>query len=126
MIQGVAYFAGSDHEGIGGEMMSMDNRIRELRNERSMSCADLADAIGISEIMLLSYEAGMETIPMVHVRKMCDLFECTGDYLLGYTSFRHLPEPLDGAALMKAYQAASDKEKKLVLLILSEYMEICP
>lgn len=40
--------------------MSMDNRIRELRNERSMSCADLADAIGISEILLLSYEAGME------------------------------------------------------------------
>ena len=86
MIQGVAYFAGSDHEGVGGEMMSMDNRIRELRNERSMSCADLADAIGISEIMLLSYEAGMETIPMVHVRKMCDLFECTGDYLFAYFS----------------------------------------
>ena len=104
--------------------MSMDNRIRELRNERSMSCADLADAIGISKIMLLSYEAGMETISMDHVRKMCDLFECTGDYLLGYTPFRRVPELSDDDVLIKAYHAAGDKEKKLVLLFLSDYMEM--
>ena len=103
--------------------MPLNNRIRELRNERSMSRTDLADAIGISESLMLSYESGMEWISMDHVRKMCDLFECTGDYLLGYTPFRHAPEPLNDAVLIKAYHAASEKEKKLVLMILSDYME---
>ena len=109
--------------GFRGVIMPLNNRIRELRNARSMSWTDLAEAIGISENLMLSYESGMERISMDHVRKMCDLFECTGDYLLGYTPFRRVPELSDDDVLIKAYHAAGDKEKKLVLLILSDYME---
>ncbi|MCH4287403.1 MULTISPECIES: helix-turn-helix domain-containing protein [Bacillota] len=73
------------------------DRLRELRQDRDMSCAKLARELDISERVLRYYENGDHTMPLEILIKIADYFQVSTDYLLGRTKnkrvYKH--EPMD-------------------------------
>jgi len=65
----------------------MDNiatRIKELRLEKKMSQAQLGQVIGVNDRTISNYESGKREPDIQTIKKLCDFFEVTSDYLLGF------------------------------------------
>lgn len=59
------------------------NRIKELRIKKGISQSELAESLKITQATISKYELGQRNIPKLFVDKMCEVFNCTSDYLLG-------------------------------------------
>lgn len=59
------------------------NRIRQLRKERGLSMAKLAEAIGVSYQSLWKYEVGKRNPPITVLIALADYLDTTVDYLIG-------------------------------------------
>jgi transcriptional regulator with XRE-family HTH domain len=60
-------------------------RIRDLREDRDMSQAKLAQLLGMSQTGYSKYETGENAIPAAILEKLADLYGTSVDYLLGRT-----------------------------------------
>ena len=69
----------------------MKNRIRELREERGLKQGELADAIGVRQNTLSTWETGRYEPDNEMLQKLAEYFEVTVDYLLGRTVYRTVP-----------------------------------
>ncbi len=82
------------------------NRIKELRTERRMKQAELANALNCTVTSISRYELGQHDLPTQVVLRLCDYFGVTADYILGRSS---TPTPAvsdEDAALLQAFHAA--------------------
>ncbi|MDD4000034.1 MAG: helix-turn-helix transcriptional regulator [Bacilli bacterium] len=61
------------------------NRIKELRAERNLSLRDFSDIIKIPRSTISLYELGTRDIKFESLKRLCDFFEVTSDYLLGFS-----------------------------------------
>ena len=61
------------------------NRIRELRQARGWTQAQLGARVGMAKTTISGYEKGDHQVDPEMICKLCDLFGCTADYLLGRT-----------------------------------------
>lgn len=68
-------------------------RIREMRLEKNWTQKDLANKLGLkNETAIANYESGY-SIPKDEVKsKMCEIFGCTMDYLMGKSNFKNFTE----------------------------------
>ena len=57
--------------------------MRELREERELSQAQLARETGIHKRMISHYEIGDREPDIETIKKLCEFFNCTAGYLLG-------------------------------------------
>ena len=74
------------------------NRIKELRNSKKLSQAKLAEIIGCTPATISKYELEQCKLPGAVMSKLCKFFECTADYLLGFSDEnRYLPDAEDGS-----------------------------
>lgn len=94
------------------------NRIKELRNEKSITVKELAEIIGISQSMLSNYENGnSEPRNKDTWMMLADYFGVTPEYLLGYSDIRtnedkkHLEALLDFSDVGYVFDDISDEEK---------------
>lgn len=62
--------------------MQYKNRIKHLRTEAGFSQKKLANEIGISESALQNYEYGSRDLPGDVIVRLCELLNCTANYLL--------------------------------------------
>ena len=62
-------------------------RLKELREEKGITQTKLAMEIGIKQRALSSYETGEFEPPLAVIKKLCDYFGVTSDYLLGFSEF---------------------------------------
>jgi len=62
-------------------------KIKELREERGISQAQLAQAIGIRQQTISQYENGITQPDIQTIKKLRDFFGVTADYLLGFEEF---------------------------------------
>lgn len=71
-------------------MSDVGNRIRKLRQEYNMTQRELANKLGLnSETAIANYENG-RSIPKDDIKyKLCDLFNCTMDYIMGKEDFNN-------------------------------------
>ena len=95
------------------------NRIRELRKCRGISQSELGEAIGLNHSTIAKYELGSRSVNIDTIRKMCDYFGCSMDYLMGQ------PEKAasdDDENIIAAYHALNDRDRKIVDLILRRYL----
>ena len=65
----------------------MLTRLRSLREERGLSQASVAQALGISQQYYSRYEKGETELPLRHFMALADLYGVEADYLLGRTGF---------------------------------------
>lgn len=99
------------------------NRIKELRNNTNMKQSELAKLMKCTEMTISRYERSESEIDSVTICKLCEIFHCTADYLLCRSETK-MPALTDRqAALLEAYDRASDRDKNLIKEILSAYEE---
>ena len=58
-------------------------RIRELREERDMTQAELAKELHVSQITVSRFELEQHDLGTQMIIKICDIFDVSADYLLG-------------------------------------------
>ena len=94
------------------------NRIRELRKSRGISQSELAQAVGLNHSTIAKYELGNRSVNIDTIRKMCDYFGCSMDYLMGQ------PERAasDDEGIIIAYRALNDRDRKIVDMIFHDYL----
>ena len=61
------------------------NRIKELRQARGYTQATLAAELKCSSMAVSRYENGSRDLDTSTINRLCDIFCCTADYLLGRT-----------------------------------------
>ena len=65
--------------------INMNNRIKDLREDRDMRQIDLAQAVGIDQRTISNYETGKTNPDSEALIKLANFFNVTIDYLLGRT-----------------------------------------
>ena len=105
-------------------------RLKELRTERGMSQKALAQAIGITQQSVNSFENHDAAPSFPTLLRMADLFDTSIDYLVGRTEIRNRTEFVgepelseQEAEVIKRYRALSEKEKQCIDLMLQTLTE---
>lgn len=62
---------------------SYQQRIRELREDRDLSQADIAKLLKTTQQMYSRYEKGTCEMPIRHLNTLCDFYGVSSDYILG-------------------------------------------
>lgn len=62
--------------------------IQQLRKERKMTQAQLAEYLGLSCAAIYKYERNLAEPDIESMIKIADLFECSIDYLVGRTEWK--------------------------------------
>ena len=66
-----------------GDEMSYVKRIRDLREDRDLTQARIAEVLGTSQTMYARYERGANELPIRHLIRLCEFYKVSADYLLG-------------------------------------------
>ena len=99
------------------------NRIQELRKERHMNQDDLADLLSVGRTAVSNYENEAREPSFGTIARLCEIFSCSADYLLGLSTQR-TPEISDeDADLVAAYHAAPPEVRQGIDLILAQYSQ---
>ena len=99
------------------------NKIRELRTSKSMSQSDLGAILNCAAITISRYETEQRDIDSATICRLCEIFGCTADYLLGRSE---LPTPeisADEARLLQAYRRADGRARDMVDLALAPFAQ---
>ena len=94
------------------------NRIRELRENKKMNQADLALKMNCSIRTVSRYELEQHEIDSATINRLCDIFDCTADYLLCRSDN---PSPLISAEdlqLLQAYHKAPENIQEAIGMML--------
>lgn len=99
------------------------NRIKDLRLARGMQQEDLARLLSVTRVSISRYETGVHSIDAETICRLCDIFGCTADYLLG-RSTRPDPElSPEEEQLLAAWAAAPDEIRAIIRTALGPYQE---
>lgn len=99
------------------------NRIRDLRAQRGWTQDDLASRLNLKRQAVGHYETGQRDIDSETILRLCDIFGCTADYLLGRSP---VPSPeLDPQeeALVLAWRRATPEIRAIIDTALGPYRE---
>lgn len=91
----------------------MKNRIKELRQEKGMTQAQLAEVLGITHSAVAKYESGTRKLSSDILCRTSDFFDCSVDYLIGRSLLRS-PVTEEDFAFFAAYHAAGEKTRRRV------------
>ena len=61
-------------------------RIRDLREDKDMTQAQIASILGTNQKVYSRYETGINEIPMRHIVKLADYYNVSIDYSMGTTN----------------------------------------
>jgi transcriptional regulator with XRE-family HTH domain len=64
------------------------NRIRQLRDEFDWKQNDLASKLNVKEAAVSKYENEKVPLTADTISLLCDIFDCSADYLLGLSNIR--------------------------------------
>lgn len=66
----------------------MMNRIRQERAGIHATQSELASKLSVTRTTIRKWESGLTTIPSNQINKLCDLFDCSADWLLNRSDKR--------------------------------------
>ena len=99
------------------------NRIKELRTDSDMKQQDLADRLKIARSVVSKYELGQVDLSTDTIRRLCEIFGVTADYLLGFSSCRTAKLSDADAAMVAAYHTAPAEIRNIVDTALDPYRQ---
>lgn len=97
------------------------NRLRELRIGKKYSQEKLGKIIGCTSATISKYELEQRELDSATIRCLCDIFNCTADYLLCRSDSPSAKISEEEAALLRAYRAADEHTKAVVRLALEPF-----
>ena len=98
------------------------NRIKQLRMENGWRQADLATRLHTRQQTIGNYETGERSPDVETILKLCEIFGCSADYLLGRSA---LPSPdlsEEELELVLAFRRADDRSREMVRLALAPFI----
>ena len=107
--------------------MKIGDRIKEIRTKHGMSQVMLADKIKVSKQTLYKYENGVITnIPSDKIEAIADVFGVSPAYFMGWDEgiavrLTVYCDELKAQRVAELYKLASERDRKIIDLILSEY-----
>lgn len=66
-------------------MKQFSEKLKELRNEKNLTCKAVADKVGLTKNAITNYESGIREPSLSVLKSLCELFEVSADYLIGLT-----------------------------------------
>lgn len=90
------------------------NRIKELRQERKMKQSELGKLLRCTPTAVSNYETGFRSPDIETIHKLCEIFGCTSDYLLGRSEIRSFELTPDEAELLRGYRALSPEGREFI------------
>lgn len=90
------------------------NSLKALRTARDWTQQDLAERLNTTRQSVARYESGDRNIEIPIILKLCEIFGCSADYLLGRSD---LPDPqltADEADLVQRYRALSETGREFI------------
>lgn len=99
------------------------NRIKELRTEKGLKQGDLAVLLNVTKATVSKYELGQRDIGSETIGRLCEIFGCTADYLLGLSDLQRSELSEMEISVLLAYRKADEHVKDLVRLALDPYWQ---
>ena len=99
------------------------NKIKKLRVDKGISQRDLGILLNCTDVTVSRYETGQRDIDSAMICRLCEIFGCTADYLLGRSD---LPTPeisAEEARLLQAYRRGDDRARDMVRLALAPFLQ---
>lgn len=97
------------------------NRIRELRQQRKWRQVDLAELLNTNQQTIGRYETEARGLDVETICRLCDVFGCTADYLLGRSELPSNEISDEEAELLLAFRGADDRAREMVRLALAPF-----
>ncbi len=66
--------------------MNYMQRIKDLRTDKDMTQAGIAQVLHISQKVYSRYETGTNELPLHHLITICKYYNVSADYILGFTN----------------------------------------
>lgn len=99
------------------------NRLKTLREAQNLSQAELGRILCCSDVTISRYETGRRDIDSATVGRLCDIFGCSADYLLGRSELPVLELSPEETALLQAWRKCDADTKAGLMLILKPFWE---
>ena len=99
------------------------NRIRELRIDRGLKQADLAGLLNCTTATVSKYELGQREIDAPTILRLCEIFGCTADYLLGRSAVPSAELSPEEEELLTAWRRATPEIRAIIDAALAPYRE---
>lgn len=90
------------------------NRIKELRQANGWTQEDLAARLSVSYQAVGHYEREFRSPDIETIHKLCDIFGCTADYLLGRSEVRSFELSAEEAELLRGFRALSSEGREFI------------
>lgn len=66
-------------------MINYQKAMRDLREDRDLKQIDLAKELNTTQSTYSKYEKGMRQLSIEQLAKLCEFYNVTADYFLGFT-----------------------------------------
>ena len=91
------------------------NRIKDLRRKRDWMQEDLAKALNITRQAVGHYETGIRSLDVETIHKLCDIFGCSADYLLGRSALESPVLTAEELSLLDGFRGLGPQGRAYVL-----------
>ena len=98
------------------------NRIKELRTSNGWRQQDLAARLNTNQQTVGRYETGTRGLDVETIHKLCDIFGCTADYLLGRSAMPSPDLSEEEMELVLAFRRGDDRAREMVRLALAPFV----
>lgn len=99
------------------------NRLKELRASKGMRQADLSKLLNVQPTTISNYELGVREMDAPTILRLCDIFGCTADYLLGRSPVASPELSPEEEDLLLAWRAAPPEIRAIIDTALGPYRE---
>lgn len=73
--------------------MEYVKRIRDLREDNDLKQKDIAKLLNTTQSYYAQYENGKRELPIHHLVTLCEFYNVSADYLLGFTNIQKKLRP---------------------------------
>lgn len=97
------------------------NRIKLLRERDNVTQEKLGILLNVQKAAISKYENGVVPLTDETIKKLCDIFDVSSDYLIGKSKIEKPEEPYEtklDEILFKKIKILTEKEKKVILNVI--------
>ena len=99
------------------------NRLKELRASKNMRQTDLSKLLNVQPTTISNYELGVREMDAPTILRLCEIFGCTADYLLGRSAVPSSELSPEEEDLLTAWRRATPEIRAIIDAALAPYRE---
>ena len=85
---------------------NVGERAAHLRHLLSLSQSEVAEKLNVTRQTLANYESGKTPMRAFIIRQLCDIYQCSPDWILGVTDILEIYRTTDNGRKIKLYETS--------------------